>query len=328
MMLLAVALTARAFSFSATAPTGQTLYFDVTSAGAVSVVNPDWDYYATPNGDLEIPATVSNNGSTYTVTAIGQRAFRMCTGLTSVVVPQSVHSIGTLAFFGCTALEAIELPSTIDSIASEAFNNCGYYNNISNWVDSSALYVGDYLVRVRTSQAGAITVREGTLGIGGMAMYNCHSLSEVTIAQSVRFIGPLVFKDCAVLDTVHMLSSVPPALAATAFDGAYRPTVKVPCGSLAAYSGSPNWASQHLVEARCPDGIADIDSNAPAIAIDATGLTVSAAEGLRVSVSDIMGRMVASIAGAATVEHIDLPHFGVFVVGIEGYAARKVVYLK
>ena len=92
MMLLAVALTARAFSFSATAPTGQTLYFDVTSAGAVSVVNPDWDYYATPNGDLEIPATVSNNGSTYTVTAIGQRAFRMCTGLTSVVVPQSVHS--------------------------------------------------------------------------------------------------------------------------------------------------------------------------------------------------------------------------------------------
>lgn len=328
MMLLAVTLTARAFSFSAVAPTGQTLYFDVTSSSTVSVVNPDWSSHTKPTGCVEIPASVANGGSTYSVTAIAQRAFQSCTGISHVVVPSGVRTIGTLAFFMCTALDTIELPSTIDSIASEAFNNCGYYSDMANWTDSTALYIGNYLIRVRTSLNGIFAVREGTLGIAGMGMYNCHSLSEVSLPQSMRFIGPLVFKDCTMLDTLHMLGSTPPALAATAFDENDHTVVKVPCGSLAAYNAAANWSTLPIVETPCPAGIADIASTEPLIVTTADGITVSRADGLALTVSDMMGRTVASVANAKGLEHIALQQVGVFVVCIEGSAPRKIVYMK
>ncbi len=328
MMLLAVCMTARAFSFSAVVPTGQTLYFDVTSSSTVSVVNPDWSNHTKPTGSIEIPASVVNNGTTYSVTAIAKRAFQSCTDISRVVVPSGVRTIGTLAFFMCTALDTIELPSTIDSIASEAFNNCGYYNNMANWSDSSALYIGNYLIRVRTSLVGTYTVREGTQGIAGTGLYNCHSLTEVVLPQSMRFIGPLVFKDCGSLDTLQMLGSTPPVLAATAFDENEHTVVKVPCGSLEAYNAAANWSSRHIVEVPCPVGIADIAASEPAIATTGNGITVSGADGHALSVSDIMGRIVASIDNAHGSETIALPHAGVFVVCIEGAAPRKIVYLK
>ena len=45
-----------------------------------------------------IPSTVVNNGTTYTVTSIGNSAFSDCTSLTSVEIPNSVTSIGNYAF--------------------------------------------------------------------------------------------------------------------------------------------------------------------------------------------------------------------------------------
>lgn len=327
MMLLAAATTARAFSFSAAAPTGQTLFFDVTSATTVSVVNPDWDYHPMPTGTLEIPATVSNGGTTYSVTAIGRRAFINCSGITHVIVPQSIRTIGTLAFGSCTSLDTIDLPSTLDSIGSEAFNGTAYYGNAANWDNSTALYIGGYLVRVRTSATGTVTVRDGVLGIGGMAMYYCHSIAEVIVPQSVRFIGALVFKDCDELDTVHMLSETPPSLAMDAFDESSNATVKVPCGSLIAYQSAPYWSTQHLVETACPEGIDGITAIEQTISISANGITVGGAEGLGLTVSDVMGRLVATVNSATTQQHIALPQPGVYVIGIEGRRPQKVIYL-
>lgn len=320
-------MTARGFSFSVASPTGQMLYYDVTSETTVSVVNPDWDYYSMPSGRLEIPSTVTYSGSTFAVTAISQRAFSNCSDITHVIVPQSVRTIGTLAFFSCTSLDTIDLPSTIDSIASEAFNNSGYYNNMANWVDNTTLYVGDYLVRVRTSVTGSVTIREGTLGIGGMAMYNCHSMSEVVVPQSMRFIGALTFKDCSSLDTIHMLGTNPPTLATTAINTNSSITVKVPCGSLGAYTTAPNWNAQHIVEATCPDGIENIENGRPLIDVTATGIVVCGAEGKTLSVCDMIGRHIAQVGNASVTQYIDLPHTGVYVIVVDGSKSVKVIYL-
>ena len=48
-----------------------------------------------------IPTTVSNSGTTYTVTYIGERAFELCSSLTSVTIPNNVTSIGQSAFWNC-----------------------------------------------------------------------------------------------------------------------------------------------------------------------------------------------------------------------------------
>ena len=54
------------------------------------------------SGSLTIPETVSYKGKTYHVTKIGFRAFKGCTGLTSVTIPNSVTEIGSSAFDGCS----------------------------------------------------------------------------------------------------------------------------------------------------------------------------------------------------------------------------------
>ena len=51
-------------------------------------------------GHVVIPETVTYNGTTYSVTSIGGSAFRDCSSLTSVTIPNSVTSIGYGAFLG------------------------------------------------------------------------------------------------------------------------------------------------------------------------------------------------------------------------------------
>ena len=109
--LLSVGISAaHAYSFSAVAPTGQTLYYNITSSGAspkVSVTYPGsspysshWLGYTKPTGNLTIPSTVTNGGTTYSVDSIGWYAFYGCSGLTSLTIPNSVTSIEDRALYG------------------------------------------------------------------------------------------------------------------------------------------------------------------------------------------------------------------------------------
>ena len=108
------------YDFSAVAPTGQTLYYTITSSGSspeVMVTYPGssssntWNGYTKPTGSLTIPSTVTNGGTTYSVTSIGNYAFYECTSLTSVVIPNSVISIGKYVFHNCTGLTNVTIPA-------------------------------------------------------------------------------------------------------------------------------------------------------------------------------------------------------------------------
>ena len=53
-------------------------------------------------GKVIIPASVNYNGKSYTVTGIGENAFRDCSGLTTIVIPEAVWNIHKNAFNNCT----------------------------------------------------------------------------------------------------------------------------------------------------------------------------------------------------------------------------------
>lgn len=68
--------------------------------------------------------TTVNWPKSNTVETIGERAFALCTSLTSIDLPGSVATIGKEAFDGCTALESIVIPKSVASIGASAFSGC------------------------------------------------------------------------------------------------------------------------------------------------------------------------------------------------------------
>ena len=73
------------------------------------------------SGNVVIPKSVTYNGTTYSVTSIGVQAFWVCSGLTSITIPNSVTSIGNEAFRGCSSLTSITIPNSVTSIGNYAF---------------------------------------------------------------------------------------------------------------------------------------------------------------------------------------------------------------
>src|SRR5215472_17069302 len=71
------------------------------------------------SGIVVIPNTI--NG--YPVTGIGTQAFQS-TGVTSVIIPNSVTSIGDYAFRYCSGLTNVTIPDSVTSIGQTAFAFC------------------------------------------------------------------------------------------------------------------------------------------------------------------------------------------------------------
>lgn len=81
------------------------IYYNINSDGTSVSVTCKGSYYNSYSneysGAVTIPTSVTYSGKIYSVTSIGSYAFRGCSGLTSVVIPNSVTEIGSNAFLGC-----------------------------------------------------------------------------------------------------------------------------------------------------------------------------------------------------------------------------------
>ena len=99
------------------------IYYRVTDVDEVSAIaNEEVEAFYT--GDVIIPASVTFEEDTFTVTGIESNAFDGCFELTSVVIPNSVETIGEQAFQGCTGLTSVTIGSGVTAIGAKAFNYC------------------------------------------------------------------------------------------------------------------------------------------------------------------------------------------------------------
>ena len=127
-VIILFSLNAFAYNFSAVAPSGQTLYYNI-DGGNVQVTYPGSNsgYYsghAKPTGSLIIPDSVSYGGQTYIVTGIGDHAFCECNQLTSISIPSTVTEIQGYAFFLCSGLNSLSIPNSVTLIGIYAFYCC------------------------------------------------------------------------------------------------------------------------------------------------------------------------------------------------------------
>ena len=74
---------------------------------------------------VTIPGSVTLEGTTYPVKAVGTRAFNNCTSLDSLIIEEGVETIGNSAFEACYNLRYLVLPEGLKTIGSRAFVEMG-----------------------------------------------------------------------------------------------------------------------------------------------------------------------------------------------------------
>ena len=237
--------------FSADNGYGQTLYYNVideenhyvalTYPNSADPTNP-WVGYTQPTGNLVLPSTVTNESVTYTVTQVGTRAFRGCSGVTGVTIPSTVTVIDSYAFYGNKMTGQLIIPNSVITIGTQAFddasNNPGHVElTIGEGVTSIGYAAFDMyaLERVHFNAINCTTMGANVFGayftqltigsqvtnIPGEAFKNRSYINNaLIIPASVQNIGARAFNGCTSLPSVYFEGGSSPAnIGDAAFNG-------------------------------------------------------------------------------------------------------------
>ncbi|MBP5527840.1 MAG: leucine-rich repeat domain-containing protein [Bacteroidales bacterium] len=211
--------------------------YGITSEQTVEVLS---NYYLqdTPySGAITIPQTVEHDGTTYTVTALGESAFESCTDVTSMTLPATIRSIGSYCFYNCN-FTSLQLPDSLRVISDHAFlyscvsslhlpacfeeyGECAFwarnlasitvdednhnYHSIDGW-----LYSKDSLTLciVPDGVTGTINVPSYVRHIGKMAFaFNSHT-TAVSLPEGLESIGAFAFNCCSAVNNIVIPATV------------------------------------------------------------------------------------------------------------------------
>ena len=142
-------------------------------------------------------------------TRIADSVFFDCTGLTNVIIPNTVTRINSNAFYNCYGLTSIDIPCGVTIIGAYAFQNC--------------------------SGLTSITISDSVTTIGAYAFAECTGLTSVTIPNSVTTIYNQAFYYCSSLTSITSLATTAPTIFNYTFRG-----VKTG-GTLTVLSGSTGY---------------------------------------------------------------------------------------
>ena len=231
------------------------------STQTASVTNKSGGYSSGSNsysGSITIPSTVAYNGTSYSVTSIGDYAFYSCSVLTSITIPNSVTSIGNSTFYRCDGLTNITIPNSVTSIGELAFCNCNDLTSIN--IPNSVTSIGDRAFDGCTGLT-SVTIPNSVTSIGEQAFYGCTGLTSVTIPNSVTSIGGYAFHKCSGLTSITIPNSVT-TIESNTFDGCTGLTSVTIPNSVTSIGG---WAFQNckgLTSINIPNSVTSIGTNA------------------------------------------------------------------
>ncbi len=240
LLFAVVALPTWAFDIEVPQPAGYSLFFNIIDDedNAVEVACPSpssnysWQGRHAPSGVVNIPAQVTSNGTTYTVVAIGERAFYGCVDITAVNFPstlteigpyafymcsgirgiltigEGVVSIGRSAFYGCTGItkvqfNAVSCESMGGNKSTTAFGNCRSLTVIS--FGPKVKIIPDYAFYGMDLLQYEWQMPRDLEYVGEYAFAYCYSIyGKLTLPQGVRKVAPYAFAQCHSLHHVEL----------------------------------------------------------------------------------------------------------------------------
>ena len=154
------------------------LVFDLVGSSAYSVRAANTSI----SGNIEIPQTY--NGKP--VVVIQNSAFKDCSNVTSVLIPNSIKSIGINAFENCSNITETTIPEGVTLIGNNTFLGC--------------------------EKLASVTFPTSLENIGANAFAGCTSLTSIVLPKNIQEIGANAFANCSTLSTIEVFGDTPATL--------------------------------------------------------------------------------------------------------------------
>lgn len=131
------------------------------------------------------------------IKTIGKCAFKACTGLINVNIPQDTLTINTSAFEDCSNLKSIELPDSITKLGKHAFRGCIGLESIRLPNNHIKINNGTFKGCVNLKK---IFIPEKVSSIGFGISNGCRNVTEISLPKDLRMYAiflpfrPLTFR--------------------------------------------------------------------------------------------------------------------------------------
>ena len=192
------------------------------------------------------------------VTSIGNSAFTSCSSLTNINIPEGVTSIGNSAFYMCSSLTNVNIPKGVTSIGSSAFYMCSSLTNIN--IPEGVTSIGNSAFNSCYSLT-SVNIPEGVTSIGSSAFSSCRSLTNINIPEDVTNIRDSAFSSCNALTNINIPEGVT-SIGNSAFSSCNALTnINIPEGVTSIGDNAFN-SCYSLTSVNIPKGVTSIGSSA------------------------------------------------------------------
>lgn len=135
---------------------------------------------------------------------IGDYAFKDCTALKTIVLPEGLDTMGYRAFGNCTSLTEFTIPATVTA-GTEIF---GTKNSVKKVIFGTGMVTVPQQILKYAYSVEEVVLPEGIKTLSYQAFYKCKALKSVVLPSTLTAINKSVFNGCTALASVSMPASL------------------------------------------------------------------------------------------------------------------------
>jgi hypothetical protein len=124
--------------------------------------------------------------------SIMRNAFKSCTSLISIDLPEKLETIGRSSFIDCSSLETIRIPDKVTTIGISSFSDCGELTDVV--IGKNVKMIPGSAFR-NCSGIETLNIPDSVKKIGSLAFYSddLGGLTKITGLKNIEYIGEMVF---------------------------------------------------------------------------------------------------------------------------------------